>query len=251
MGITYDEDGLKGADKSAFLPGLCPVFRRCTASRGILFQDILQKLTHRTECLAAMRNRVLFLRRQLRRGLAILREVEDRIISETMLPLRLMGDQALEDAFCVEDTSVCKCSADIAGEVCRAFIPLRIAKLMDDACILHIIRGILTEVAGTVNARKSQHVINTKAGVVRHDDVIVLQHMMCKHIAANADGLQLCVLRKGLPGLDGLEIDPELTLRNNIGGQIPQDLAHLCHFIFVMGSKYDSHASLVSFCPYA
>ena len=34
VGITYDEDGLKGADKSAFLPGLCPVFRRCTASRG-------------------------------------------------------------------------------------------------------------------------------------------------------------------------------------------------------------------------
>ena len=162
-----------------------------------------------------------------------------------------MGDQALEDAFCVEDTSVCKCSTDIAGEVCRAFIPLRIAKFMDDACILHLIRGILPEIAGTVNARKSQHVINTKAGVVRHDDVIVLQHMMCKHITANADGLQLCVLRKGLPGLDRLEIDSELTLRNNIGGQIPQDLAHLCHFIFVMGSKYDSHASLVSFCPYA
>ena len=139
VGITYDEDGLKGADKSAFLPGLCPVFRRRATSRSILFQDILQQFAHRTKCLAPMRDRVLLLRCQFRRSPTILRKVEDRIISETMLPLRLMGDQALEDAFCVEDTSVCKCSADIAGEVCRAFIPLRIAKLMDDACIFHII----------------------------------------------------------------------------------------------------------------
>ena len=132
---------------------------------------------------------IFLLRRKLRRGPSVFRKIQDRIIAEAVLPLRFRRDQSLEDPLGMQHPAVRKGGADIAGKVCRTLLSLRIAELLDDACILHRIGCVLAEIARTVHTRQSQHVIDAQAGIIGHDDVPVLQHIVGPHVAANADGL--------------------------------------------------------------
>ena len=211
MRITHDDNALKGLlRRSSLLSGRNP----------ILTKNLFQKFLHFPKCFAAMTDRIFFFRRQFRTGFSVFRKIQNRIVAETVFTGWLFGNQTFKQTFGMENTAIGEGGTYITGEMRSALLPFRMSEFMNDSGVFDIIGSIFAQVPCRIYSGKSEHIVYTETGVIGHDDIIILKHVMSLHIVTYAYRFQFRILRKGFTGFNRFKINAKLTFCNDFRSNI-------------------------------
>ena len=114
--------------------------------------DVCRMREHSSKRFSAVAYRVLFFLRDLSAGLSVFRQIEERIVAESVLPVDAVGDHAFHRAAHNVLGAVGEYCPHSRDEPCRAILVGDVFHALHDLFHLVVVIRVVTEIARGIDA---------------------------------------------------------------------------------------------------